>query len=264
MPAGRGSMAAMASRLPLVTASAACLVLGFGAGWWWQQRPATAPAASSPAPAASAPVAGAAALAPDVVAARLATLQWLQAAGMPVQLPPVSPFTDTTLNPIFVKAFALDGAEEAKLRLALIDSRRRYDEVLTRTAQGRIDEAGKELTVKIAPSPEAGGRIHDDLLDTFRNVLGPERFALFNQLSAEAFAGTYDSFGMGQVTLTMKLTPRHVPNGPDTYQIVRAVTSASGQRTLGTSQIDLATARRSFPVLFRFLPADFGSEPTAK
>lgn len=190
---------------------------------------------------------------------RLAVIAWLKARGLPLGIG-VTQFPNEQLSPLFISVFDLSASEVARLNASLDHARSQYDTLVGRIATGGINPDGAQLTVQVPPMPAEGGAIHDALFAAFQQVLGPERFQLFDIVAADNFERSFDGFGLGEVRYTMELNPIVAANGFRTYRITRHSSNPDGSRMTSNNQLDVESALKRFPVLKRFIPGDINRQ----
>lgn len=170
----------------------------------------------------------------------------------------VGPYVQDRISPTFLLMFDLTKDEVDRLESAASNASERYQEMQSRVAAGEMNADGSKLIVNVPPTPEAGGILYDDLLATFADVLGPDRFELFNVLSRQSFDQRYDRFGLNTVTYELDLTPIGGYTGQrDIYKLVHSYVAPDGQtKGHGTSQSNLKGLLQSHPLLTRFIPPE--------
>lgn len=251
-------------------AAGMCLLLGFGLGWI-SHCALSAPTGSvanqsaelptsriKPIPEKEmmySPISGGTGAEPDgsSLNQRVAAIAWLRARGLPLGIG-VTEFPTEQLGPLFISVFDLSTSEVDRLNASLAHARTKYDALVGSIATGGIGPDGTQLTVHVPPMPVEGGAIHDALFATFQQVLGPERFQLFNIVAADNFERSFDGFGLGEVHYIMDLNPSVAANGFKTYKIVRTSSNPDGSRMTSNNQLDVENALKMFPVLRRFIP----------
>lgn len=185
-------------------------------------------------------------------------IEWLQASGYHLQVPAIM-WPRDKLNPQFIKVFDLSPPEVARLEGSLKLAKEQIDALLSRAATGEISADGAKLTVTVPPQPTEGGVIHDTLLSAFEQVLGPDRFLLFNTMSGDAFEQSFDQFGLATEIFTVDLNPERMSGGRPLYQVKKETKGAEGRLNNNSiGRIDAAGVLDFAPPVKRFLPADFG------
>ena len=187
------------------------LILGFAAGWFLHQSPASA----SPLPSAVAvlyatPAAdrAASAIKTDPASTQetqpaptnlptandhLAALRSLKAFGL---LPHTGFFQGSKLDPQFVSLYGLTSPETARLNVAGLHAKQILDELCRQHARLDPSSSPEKLVVTIPAFPKEGGKIYNDLLAEISTVLGADRYAFFDQTSGGALDTAYDGFGL--------------------------------------------------------------------
>jgi len=165
------------------------------------------------------------------------------------------------ISPAFASLFGLSSSEQKTLDAAINEARRRSIEMRTQAAKVTEDPNSDLLIIDIPTQPELGGKIYDKLLGTFRNVLGPDRYAYFNDFSGRPFERGLDFFGASKTKF--EITKTVSPDGKLYYAYKKyynePTTAAGGGSTSGT--VDLNNLAMSFPELVPLLPPRFRAKP---
>lgn len=173
----------------------------------------------------------------------------------------IAPFGNPVrgLDPVFVRFFNLTPAEAGRLAGSIKLAQAQYDSMVDAAATGGVSDDGKTLTVTVPSFPAEGGAIHDELLGAFEQVLGPDRFALFNVVTRDQFEQSFNQFGLGKVTYAMELTPTIIAGARPIYKATRATSGPDGSwGSSSGSVLGAADVKKYFPAMSRFLPPDFG------
>jgi hypothetical protein len=169
----------------------------------------------------------------------------------------VNAIAGTKLDSGFIEMFGLSDAEAASLNATLAAANSRLTDIAISLASAQIDDEKTKISVHVPAFPDAGGAVHDQVLAAFKAVLGPDRYAAFNELSADGFENAFSMFGLNDTTYSLNFAPSSQgPQGRETYQIDMKYTSPNG--TYGTSHSVLmgSSIPESFPVLAHYLPAE--------
>jgi len=159
------------------------------------------------------------------------------------------------LSPGFVQLFGLTSAEEIELNQALADAGRQVDGLTLAMGKSRQEDNGQKIVVEIAAFPEAGGKIYDQLFDTFATALGPDRRAIFDQfMGNEQVGAEYGGFGLEEETITISRATG--PNGSVVYNFQAVDRGASTSTGHGTFD-DKASLVAMYPEAALFLPAGY-------
>jgi hypothetical protein len=255
----------------------ALVFFGGGAafGWWQRGRVAEPPspmlvrhATSEAVAKAPVAVARAAAASPSSVAdvpsrnarneetplSRLRALDWFRTnAGGYFG---IGVFVGDSLNPDFIRAYDLSPAEVAALESALRGAKTELTAMAIQGATVQIDTAATKLTATISPTPVKGGEVYDALLTTFRSVLGPDKFNLFNKLSGESFDRGLDAYGAAR--LSYEVTKRNDPSGGLLYVIKRSSVLPNSNGN-SMSMVPPDGVEKFDPVLAKLIPPEFSS-----
>ena len=255
-----------------------CLVAGFAAGWLGKplsestapintvapvehRAAAGIPATAAPTPPVGPPVASPALapIVPNPVLARLDTILWLKQNGV---LQSLAAFENDRLHPAFARIFGLSPAKSDQLNAAVKSARQRLDEIALKAAVPETNSDRGPVVINIPGSPVEGGAVYNDLLNTFKDVLGPELSPQFNLLAGESFERAFDRFGLNSVKYEISVQPIVSSKIGPTYLIKRYYSDADGHsRGSSTSTMSADSAIRSFPVIARFLPPVAGTPP---
>jgi hypothetical protein len=247
-----------ARRLGII--SSGSLILGFAAGWFLHQlaqslspvpgavastlaTPAAAPAASpTKADGASARVTQSAATDVPTYKEHLATLRWLKASGL---LPYTGFFQYDKLTSQFALLYGLTPPETAQLNTAALQAKQRLDELYRQRVRLDPSSGPEKLVVTIPALPEEGGKIYNDLLAQVSAVLGPDRYALFDEISGNALDSSFDGFGLTRHRY--EVVPVTEPDGRLSYKLTGAyVYDAINYRAGSDSSFPSGTASGSF------------------
>ncbi|HWA26500.1 MAG TPA: hypothetical protein VG734_12640 [Lacunisphaera sp.] len=105
------------------------------------------------------------------------------------------------ISDAFAELFALKPDERARLQQSLDGAREklaaleRANATVTRDASGRI-------VVAVQPFPGEGGKIYDEIMQGFADVLGPERNDAYRVIGAEQVENSLNGFGAAEHTYT--------------------------------------------------------------
>jgi hypothetical protein len=195
----------------------------------------------------------------DPVLARLETIAWLKQNGI---LPYVVIFNSDSLHPLFARMFGLSPAETDQLSTAIKSAKRNLDDIAMKAATAKTAPDGSTVVVTVEGSSVEGGAVYAKLLNTFTNVLGPERYAQFSALAGETFERGFDRFGLNTVKYEITVEPAESNHPGPIYLIKSSHVDAEGNGSAsGVSIFPAADAAKMFPVIARFLPPASGKPP---
>lgn len=159
------------------------------------------------------------------------------------------------LDPKLAVMLGLTPAEFDHLNAAIQKTERKFAELAIQKAVSHVSANGKTLTVAVPPLARAGDALYANLLNTFENVLGPQRFQLFNAVAGDSFDNSFGGFGVDPVTYVLTLQPTGNDGGTPRYSVTRSFTQ-TGQNGVGWSRGSYSrkNLEENFPVLAHFLP----------
>ena len=256
------------------------LALGFAAGWLSRSAvfgpPAHAPIDAgnrdvppkTPAPSPDRkPAVSEAARAPDrpddsrrSVIDSLNALAWAKKKGAQIS---VSVFERDRLDPKFASVYNLSADDVAILNRAIADAKGRMDAIAMQMASFKASVDGSKLTVEVPSTVERGGPIYDGLLQTFRSVLGPDRFQSFGDVSGDSFEYGFNYFGLSNVRYEVYPSGQNNADGAPFYTVVKSSTGPERRETV-TQTIMLSQIGGLYPVLGHFIPAGYGAPPNSR
>jgi RNA polymerase sigma factor (sigma-70 family) len=117
----------------------------------------------------------------------------------------------------FVDLFALTPAEQGQLQQA-IDGVREKLANLERENAKITREADGNITVAVQPFPVEGGKVYDEMIQAFAEVLGPERNEAYHKIGAEQFEKSLGRFGAAERTYVFGYDTSERPGQPYTFQ----------------------------------------------
>ncbi len=121
---------------------------------------------------------------------------------------------DGKITEAFVKLFGLSSAETATLQEAINAGRRKIEALILANTTAEV----KKESVVVSTKPfEGGAEIYDEVLDTFAQTLGPERFAVFLPMTSNQLGASFGQFGAEQRTVTVT---REVLSGDKTPMFI--------------------------------------------
>jgi hypothetical protein len=159
------------------------------------------------------------------------------------------------LSPAFVQLFELTPIEEAALNQALDDASRQQYALELAHSTSHSEDNGQKIVLDIPPFPQDGGKIYDQLHQTFETILGADRQALFDDFADQQVENSLDNFGAEERTIT--ILRKTSANGSVTYFAQESQTRADGSGTGNSTFGDKAGLVQVFPVAAPFLPAGY-------
>ena len=117
----------------------------------------------------------------------------------------IPPFTGDVLNADFVKMFGLTPAEEARLNAEIAAVKLRLAQLEASHATITPTDKGG-LVVTIPPFPTEGGEVYNAFQNAFRDTLGAERFAYYQQMLGTGSQEDYNfgNFGLANSIIYVK------------------------------------------------------------
>lgn len=133
--------------------------------------------------------------------------QWIKVPALRAKGPPAPP---SPLNPEFAEFFGLNDAEQRAIVAELKAVGTRQAELDLQAARPLpIDEsdgflAKYEIALRIAPYPEAGAALYDQLRAKLTATLGEERMAVYQNWSDTSLLADWQGLGLAERTLHIK------------------------------------------------------------
>ncbi|HEY1793914.1 MAG TPA: hypothetical protein VGG34_13445 [Opitutaceae bacterium] len=165
-------------------------------------------------------------------------------------------FNGKRLDEGFIDAFELSEPEVVELNQKLEEASRRLDELSIQAASFQIGPGGTQLIVHVPSFPSEGGAVHDELLQAFAEVLGPEKYKEFSEISGDSVESAFGSFGLADTTYTMNLVPTRDGNGGNIYAIRETSSLPLGATSEFDSPLPAVSIPEAFPVLSHFIPSN--------
>ena len=191
---------------------------------------------------------------------RLAVLTWFKGldhrSRVLLRIAPIDP--NSELSRGFVGAFGLSASEAAALQAAVRRANGRVNSLLAAAAKVRVEADNSRAWVELPAMPTEGGQIYDELLQTFKTTLGPERLPYFEEFAAESFESAFRTFGAKQSTYEVV---RSRDGGGRTVFSVKESFTLPNHHGTNTSTADSEGLPKWFPVLAQVLPPSFTQEP---
>jgi RNA polymerase sigma factor (sigma-70 family) len=187
-------------------------------------------------------------LQPDLVRGRILTLQVRPLEG-----------TENKLGRDFVDLFGLTSVEQENLQIAVDKARNQIAELERLHATVSANDAGNKLVIAISPFADLGGPISSELMQSFAQILGPERNSAFNALgAADQIERDLGDFGAAERTITISYD---ASDAASPYSVRNEVKQGS-QGTFRTvnrgATLDQATSQ--IGSLAKLIPSGFGGK----
>lgn len=193
------------------------------------------------------------------------TWQWLKGRHLSLHISPIGHFDGRPeIDSNLALMLGLTPGEFDRLNAAIQKTYRKFDELAIQRATSRVSADGKTLTVSVPSLAQQGNSLYTGLLQTFENVLGPQRFQLFNAVAGDAFDNSFNSFGVDPVTYVLTLQPAGNGGGTPQYSVTSSYRQASPSGVGWRSgSLSLASLDKEYPVLAHFLPPNLDSEASS-
>ena len=183
------------------------------------------------------------------------TLDWIKRRGISLQVAPFNP-VEIKLDLQLAILLGMTPSEYDRLNEALQQTKQHYDELAVHAAANHVGADGKTLEVTVPSLGADGDSLYTSLLNTFREVLGPERFQVFNAVAGEGFDTSFDRFGLDPVRYVLTLQPADQARNAPRYSVTRYVTDANGTSSSWSSgTYTRSDLEKGYPVLAHFLEA---------
>eukprot|EP01012_Entosiphon_sulcatum_P061441 TRINITY_DN87015_c0_g1_i1.p1 TRINITY_DN87015_c0_g1~~TRINITY_DN87015_c0_g1_i1.p1 ORF type:complete len:280 (-),score=15.95 TRINITY_DN87015_c0_g1_i1:306-1088(-) len=155
----------------------------------------------------------------------------------------------------FVDLFELSKDEAETLRQSIRDTGNSLYALESRNTEV-TREPGGDVKIVIAPFPEEGGAIYDEMRRTFADTLGPERFEAFMALGAAGMESALRDFGILRIT---RVVSRELSTGGEMRYRLRSVTNAPPDRDTSyvTGWMSRKQLEDSLGPMIELLPAGF-------
>ena len=192
------------------------------------------------------------------------TLEWLKARNQHLLMVPFHPINGAYgFDTQMAIMLGLKPDEYDRLNAAIRQTQQQLNDLAIQAATAHLSPDGKTLQVTV-PSLAAGGdALYSSLLNTFAQVLGPDRFQVFNALAGDTFDTSFDRFGLNPTSYVLTLQPLAPAAGPPLYQVTRNYTDATGKsRGWSNSTYRLPDLQKDLPVLAHFLPPELAQQAT--
>ena len=162
-----------------------------------------------------------------------------------------------SFNRELVLLLGVTPAELEQLDVATKNTKKSLDDLAIHAASRRVSDDGKTLIVTVPSLSAESGALYTNLISTVKQVLGPERYQLFDDLSGEIFDRSFDQFGLNPLTYELTLKPVSTAGGVATYSFKRSYVDAANSGNFGWSSGTTSSAYPD-PFLMHFLPTDGG------
>lgn len=170
------------------------------------------------------------------------------------------PFTYRGFSRSLALTLGLTPGEVEQLSSAYLQTKKNFDDLAIRSAAGKISADGKILVITVPSLTGESAPLYSNLLDTVKQVLGPDRYSLFNELAGDGFDRTFDRFGLNPVTYELTLEPEKIEGGFARYPLKTSYIDVSreGSRGWGTGTVTRADLQENNPVIAHFFTPDIG------
>ena len=254
-----------------VLVSTLLLLIGFAIGCLWSSRAPSANGQSTPAretssqsgeprPAGTTAAHGPAPAPPtsELVSPteeRLHAIRLLKAVGLPVKVFPILAEEPSREIIALLQLSELEIKQLTNLHRA---TRQAIARERMAAATSRVGDDGKIIVDAPGLAAAASAEYFDRCTRRYRELLGADRFALFNEVAGEQFERSFERFGLDALSFHFSPRLRQVTEGaPAVVEFTRYWFDASGNGT-GTSSNMLPPAAllRQHPELERMLPPE--------
>jgi hypothetical protein len=188
----------------------------------------------------------------DPMIERLRALAWMKDNLHGNGFPPI--LSVNRLNDQFIKVFGLTDSEVGILNDKLTQAKNSLDQISIAAATSQLDSANIKFNVHVPPLPAEGGQIRDQLMQSFADVLGQERYQDMVALGGQAFDGAFHQFALTDTNYEINLVPTTQPGGETVYAVKEILIYPEGSISTGSSTVNPASIANAFPVLSHFLP----------
>ena len=211
------------------------VLLGFASGWYLHSPRSNATVVSTSRPPAppmpavravqtyvaetptSTPIAAPTRLAAPSLSEHLAIMRWLKQNGL---LSYVGFFDGKNVDQQFASVYGLTPAETADLSEASRQAKEQLAEMTLRHVELDPTSDEKKLIVTVPAFAKEGGQVYDALLGKISSVLGPDRYALFDEISGRALDQEFGGFGLARNRYEVVL--QATPGGDPVFKATRA------------------------------------------
>lgn len=156
----------------------------------------------------------------------------------------------------FAKEYELNAGEVALLNDATKTAKAGLDAIALRSARPVPTGDTSRVVVEVPPNVDQGGVIYEQLLQTLKDVLGPDRYQSFNEIYGLSFDYAFNAFGLASMRYELTATGQNTRSGAPLYQVTVTGKAPNGSWHSGitTTFKQVVTA---YPVLAKFIPAGF-------
>ena len=165
----------------------------------------------------------------------------------------MSAVNDDSVDMVFALMMGLTSADIARLNRSLASAKERIETLRESTARLEISPDKK---TKIITLPALGAEmtpIYKSVLSEFADVLGPERYDLFNQVAGESFDGLFDHFGANTVVYEIATDPIIDEKGRMTYQYKRTSRESGPMPASYWSNRTFIDGEKDDPIVMKFI-----------
>lgn len=139
------------------------------------------------------------------------------------------------IDDTFSDLFALTPPEQEQLQQVIDGVKGKLGNLELSNAKVTQGADGK-ITVAVQPFPVEGGKVYDEMMANFAQVLGPERDAAYRQIAAQQFEKSLGQFGAADHTYVFGYDPSGRPGQPYTFEDNVAQQTPDGNRSSTSSR----------------------------
>lgn len=183
---------------------------------------------------------------------RLDALRWLKNNGHRwLSISVFSGPNQGTINPAFARAYGLSSGDLTRLNKAVAAAGERLRSAQVAGTTATMGSNNKTISVDVPALPELGGALREEVQGAFQDVLGPDRWPFFQELSSEPFNLGLGRFGT--MDMRMEIEPSEVPAllKVRTYHVTGSSSGSS------ESAVDWDGLERMAPSVVAALPEPF-------
>ncbi|MFT3829272.1 MAG: hypothetical protein QM691_06135 [Opitutaceae bacterium] len=186
---------------------------------------------------------------------RLDALRWLKNNGRTYcSIPVFSNCDEGTIDPSFARAYGISEPDVTRLTEALTSARERLRAAQAAEIKATVSPDNKTASVDLPALPELGGAAREEVLALMQDVLGPDRWPYFQELSAEAFGGGLGQFGTEDTRIEIERAAVRPFLKVKTYHV------GGGSSGWSESVLEWDDLKRMAPVVAASLPETFRRE----
>lgn len=161
--------------------------------------------------------------------------------------------SDGELSSGFVELFGLSPVEQAELRRAVNEARNACDALTAANATLTRKEDGS-VEVSVAPFPEQGAGLYDQLFRSFEQTLGPERHAALSVLAGSQVEEAFELFGAQARSVAVSKAVRE--DGGNTFFVSERQEMGTERRSRTADFTSFARFEKRYRSIAKLLSAD--------